>query len=78
MGFVHVEHDGIVKQLSLNTDKRGNISANTDNYKTSYEKIFSSGDSRRGQSLVVWAIKEGRQCAHAIDKFLMGHSKFHF
>ena len=76
MGFVHVEHDGIVKQLSLNIDKRGNISANTDNYKTSYEKIFSSGDSRRGQSLVVWAIKEGRQCAHAIDKFLMGHSKF--
>ena len=55
-------------------DPRGNIAANTFDYKTSAAKIFSAGDMRRGQSLVVWAIREGRQCARAIDEFLIGAS----
>jgi len=72
MGFVHPVHDGLVKSLGLALDPRGNVQASTDNYLSSVAKVFTAGDMRRGQSLVVWAIREGRQCAHAIDKFLMG------
>ncbi|HTV31208.1 MAG TPA: glutamate synthase subunit beta [Xanthobacteraceae bacterium] len=72
MGFVHPTHEGMVKGLDLALDRRGNVAAATDDYKTSIAKVFTAGDMRRGQSLVVWAIREGRQAAHAIDKFLMG------
>ena len=72
MGFVHPVHEGLVKSLGLELDARGNVRANTDDYRTSLDKVFAAGDMRRGQSLVVWAIREGRQAAHAIDKFLMG------
>ena len=74
MGFLHPVHEGLVKQLNLDLDRRGNVKATDDEYKTSVEKIFTAGDTRRGQSLVVWAIREGRQCAHEIDKYLMRHS----
>ncbi|MDP2410416.1 MAG: glutamate synthase subunit beta [Pseudolabrys sp.] len=72
MGFVHPLHDGMVKSLGVALDPRGNVSADTNAYLTSVPKVFAAGDMRRGQSLVVWAIREGRQCAHAVDKFLMG------
>jgi glutamate synthase (NADPH/NADH) small chain len=75
MGFVHPVHDGMLKSLGLTLDQRGNIRADTDgaqSYKSSLDKVFACGDMRRGQSLVVWAIREGRQAAHAVDKFLMG------
>ena len=74
MGFVHPVHEGMLKDLGVELDGRGNILANTDDYKTSIDKVFTAGDMRRGQSLVVWAIREGRQAAHAVDKFLMGTS----
>jgi len=72
MGFVHPVHEGLIKTLGLDLDPRGNVKADTESYQTSNPKIFSAGDMRRGQSLVVWAIREGRQAAHAVDKFLMG------
>jgi glutamate synthase (NADPH/NADH) small chain len=72
MGFVHPLHEGLLKSLNVALDPRGNVSADTDSYVTSVPKVFTAGDMRRGQSLVVWAIREGRQCAHAVDKFLMG------
>jgi glutamate synthase (NADPH/NADH) small chain len=72
MGFVHPLHEGMLKALDVALDQRGNVSADTDAYVTSVPKVFAAGDMRRGQSLVVWAIREGRQCAHAVDKFLMG------
>jgi glutamate synthase (NADPH/NADH) small chain len=72
MGFVHPLHEGMLKSLNVALDPRGNVSADTDSYLTSVPKVFTAGDMRRGQSLVVWAIREGRQCAHAVDKFLMG------
>jgi glutamate synthase (NADPH/NADH) small chain len=72
MGFVHPVHDGLIKALGVELDPRGNVKADTLAYQTSIPKVFAAGDMRRGQSLVVWAIREGRQCAHAIDKFLMG------
>jgi glutamate synthase (NADPH/NADH) small chain len=72
MGFVHPVHEGMIKSLGLTLDARGNVNADQVAYQTSLPKVFSAGDMRRGQSLVVWAIREGRQCAHAIDKFLMG------
>ena len=62
----------MLKTLAVELDARGNVKADTDAYATSIKKIFAAGDMRRGQSLVVWAIREGRQCAHAVDKFLMG------
>ena len=74
MGFIHPIHDGILNDLSIELDNRGNVKANTDNYKTSNDKVFVAGDMRRGQSLVVWAIREGRQCARSVDKFLMGET----
>ena len=74
MGFVSPVHEGMINDLSLELDGRGNVKANEREYRSSRDKIFAAGDMRRGQSLVVWAIREGRQAAHAIDKFLMGHS----
>jgi glutamate synthase (NADPH/NADH) small chain len=72
MGFVSPIHEGLVKELGLELDPRGNVKANTDDYRTSLPKVFAAGDLRRGQSLVVWAIREGRQAARAVDEFLMG------
>ncbi len=72
MGFVHPLHEGLLKALDVALDQRGNVSADTNSYVTSVPKVFAAGDMRRGQSLVVWAIREGRQAAHAVDKFLMG------
>lgn len=72
MGFLHPVAEGMLNELGIELDERGNVKANMLEYKTSNEKIFSAGDMRRGQSLVVWAIREGRQAAHAIDKYLMG------
>jgi len=72
MGFVHPVHEGLLKSLGVELDPRGNVRANTSDYQTSMAKVFSAGDMRRGQSLVVWAIREGRLCARSIDTFLMG------
>jgi glutamate synthase (NADPH/NADH) small chain len=74
MGFVHPVHEGMIENLGLALDQRGNVKADTESYRTSNVKVFACGDMRGGQSLVVWAIREGRQTAHAIDKFLMGSS----
>lgn len=74
MGFVHPVHEGMLDELGVAKDARGNVAANTQDYRTSLEKVFAAGDMRRGQSLVVWAIREGRQCARAVDEYLMGHS----
>ena len=75
MGFVHPVHEGLLKGLGLKLDQRGNVAASTDDYRTSVDKVFTAGDMRRGQSLVVWAIREGRQAAHAVDEFLMGSTE---
>jgi len=72
MGFVHPVHEGMIQELGVSLDARGNVIANTLSYETSESKVFAAGDMRRGQSLVVWAIREGRQTAHAVDAFLMG------
>ncbi|MBT5494518.1 MAG: glutamate synthase subunit beta [Alphaproteobacteria bacterium] len=72
MGFVHPVQEGMVETLGLKLDPRGNVDANTEEYRTSVDKVFAAGDMRRGQSLVVWAIREGRQCARSIDEYLMG------
>ena len=72
MGFVHPVHEGMIKSLGLELDQRGNVKADQLAYRSSNPKVFAAGDIRRGQSLVVWAIREGRQAAHAVDKFLMG------
>ncbi len=74
MGYIHTKHEGMVSELELKLDGRGNILADDETYQTSEKKIFAAGDCRRGQSLVVWAIREGRCCARAVDKFLMGES----
>jgi glutamate synthase (NADPH/NADH) small chain len=74
MGFVHPVHEGMVKESGVELDPRGNVKATTDAYATSKPKVFAAGDMRRGQSLVVWAIREGRQCARAVDEFLMGYT----
>lgn len=62
----------MVTELGLDLDPRGNVFADDFSYKASMDKVFTAGDMRRGQSLVVWAIREGRQCARAIDLDLMG------
>ncbi len=74
MGFLGPVKHGLLAQLSVKLDGRGNVEANVLNYKTSLPKIFAAGDMRRGQSLVVWAIREGRQAARAVDEFLMGET----
>ena len=75
MGFVHPVHEGMVEELGVELDRRGNVFADEFSYKTSIDKVFTAGDMRRGQSLVVWAIREGRQCARSVDEFLMGSSE---
>ncbi len=75
MGFVGPVHAGLVEQAGVARDPRSNVKANTDDYRTSAAKVFAAGDMRRGQSLVVWAIREGRQCARAVDEYLMGASE---
>jgi glutamate synthase (NADPH/NADH) small chain len=72
MGFLGPVQDGMLKEVGVALDQRGNVLANTIKYQSSVEKVFSCGDMRRGQSLVVWAIREGRQCARSIDHYLMG------
>ena len=75
MGFLGPTRPGLLEQAKVEfLDPRGNVKANTLDYKSSVDRIFAAGDMRRGQSLVVWAIREGRQCARAIDEFLMGSS----
>jgi glutamate synthase (NADPH/NADH) small chain len=75
MGFVGPRKQGLVEQAQVTLDARDNVKADTQSYKTSAAKVFSCGDMRRGQSLVVWAIREGRQCARGVDEFLMGSSE---
>ncbi len=72
MGFVHPVHEGLLDSLGVARQPVGTVAADTDSYRTSIDKVFAAGDMRRGQSLVVWAIREGRQCARAIDEYLMG------
>jgi glutamate synthase (NADPH/NADH) small chain len=74
MGFVHPQHEGLIKQLDVDLDERGNVKATEQSYQTNIPKIFTAGDMRRGQSLVVWAISEGRECARKVDEYLMGNS----
>ena len=71
IGFLHPQHDGLVKYLGIALDQRGNVKTDTA-YMASVKKVFSAGDMRRGQSLIVWAISEGRTAAYNIDKYLMG------
>jgi len=75
IGFAGPEEKGLLEETPIERDRRSNIKANTDDYKTSVEKVFAAGDIRKGQSLVVWAIREGRQAARAIDEYLMGESE---
>jgi glutamate synthase (NADPH/NADH) small chain len=75
MGFVGPKHAGLIEQGEVELDPRGNVKANVVDYRTSAPNIFSCGDMRRGQSLVVWAIREGRQCARSVDEYLMGATK---
>ena len=74
MGFVAPVQEGMISELGVKLDGRGNVAADTIQYKSTVEKVFACGDMRRGQSLVVWAIREGRQCAASIDKHLMGET----
>jgi len=74
MGFLHPVQEGMLKEIGVTLDARGNVQANVVNYKTSAGKVFAAGDMRRGQSLVVWAIREGRQAARAVDEYLMGET----
>jgi len=78
MGFVHPVHEGMLDELGVEQDGRGNVLGDTEGenaYATSLEGVFAAGDMRRGQSLVVWAIREGRQCARSVDAYLMGSSE---
>jgi glutamate synthase (NADPH/NADH) small chain len=75
MGFLHPVHEGLIEQAGVELDERGNVKGGTEGekaYHTSVEGVFAAGDMRRGQSLVVWAIREGRQCARAVDTYLTG------
>jgi glutamate synthase (NADPH/NADH) small chain len=74
MGFVSPVRDGLLQSLGVGLDDRGNVLADATDYQTSAPGVFAAGDNRRGQSLVVWAIREGRQCARAVDEFLVGSS----
>ncbi|MDR3436889.1 glutamate synthase subunit beta [Telmatospirillum sp.] len=74
MGFLHPVKTGLLEQLAVAHDPRGNVLADVQSYRSSVDKVFAAGDMRRGQSLVVWAIREGRQAARAVDEFLMGKS----
>ncbi len=72
MGFLHPQHAGLINELGVELDERGNVKANDKLYQTNIQKVFSAGDMRRGQSLVVWAIAEGRECAAKVDEYLAG------
>jgi len=72
MGFLHPQHDGLLDSLGVEYDERGNVK--TIHYATSVPSVFAAGDMRRGQSLIVWAISEGREAAHYVDKYLMGRT----
>jgi glutamate synthase (NADPH/NADH) small chain len=72
MGFVSPIHDELLRSLGVELDERGNVQADTVDYQSSVPGVFVAGDMRRGQSLVVWAIREGRRAARAVDKYLMG------
>jgi len=74
MGFVAPQKDGLLTQLDIDLDERGNVKAAEKSYQTNIARIFTAGDMRRGQSLVVWAISEGRECARKVDESLMGYS----
>jgi len=74
MGFVSPVQQ-VLDAFGVERDARGNARANTEDYRTSVDKVFAAGDMRRGQSLVVWAIREGRQCAASVDSFLMGSTE---
>ena len=74
MGFLHPVHEGMLDALEVELDPRGNVLADTGDYRTSVDGVFACGDMRRGQSLVVWAIREGREAARAVDEHLMGRS----
>jgi len=74
MGFIHPQHTGLLDELEVEYDERGNVKASEKAYQTNIPKIFTAGDMRRGQSLVVWAISEGRECARQVDEHLMGVS----
>ncbi|MFZ4427656.1 MAG: FAD-dependent oxidoreductase, partial [Saprospiraceae bacterium] len=73
VGFLYPQPDGMLQELGLPLDPRGNIQTD-EKYRTGVEKVFAAGDMRRGQSLVVWAISEGREAARAVDEYLMGES----
>jgi len=75
IGYAHPVHEGLLQDLAVELDKRGNVSADEEHYQTSVPGVFACGDTRRGQSLVVWAIREGRQCARAVDLWLSGESE---
>ncbi len=74
MGFLHPQHHGLLNELGVELDDRGNVRATEKDYQTSVAKVFTAGDMRRGQSLVVWAISEGRECARKVDEYLVGVS----
>ena len=74
IGFAGSVKEGLLTEAGVAMDKRANVIANEKDYRTDKPKIFAAGDMRRGQSLVVWAIREGRQAARAIDEMLMGES----
>ncbi len=74
MGFLHPQHEGLLNSLHVQLDERKNVKAKEGLYRTNVSKVFAAGDMRRGQSLVVWAISEGREAARKVDEFLMGHS----
>ena len=75
MGFVHPVRAGLLEKLDVKLSERGNVAADDRDYKTSLDKVFVAGDMRRGQSLVVWAIREGRQAARAVDEYLLGSTQ---
>ena len=74
MGFTHPQQEGLIRELDISLDERGNVKASEKDYQTNITRIFSCGDMRRGQSLVVWAISEGRECARKVDEYLTGQS----
>lgn len=74
MGFLGPEPDGVVAQLGIEVDERGNVKSD-ENYMTSRDGTFCAGDMRRGQSLIVWAISEGREAACGVDRYLTGHTE---
>ena len=74
MGFLHPQHEGMLTQLGVELDDRGNVKIDKDRM-TNIPGVFAGGDMARGQSLVVWAIAEGREAARSMDLYLMGHTQ---